>query len=65
MRVTLGISGGYWVEHSEDMGQSPEVLEVVLMTEVSQQRMSSWNLCCYGCQKKMLPNTQSIKGLEW
>src|SRR5882724_7867159 len=23
------------------------------------------DLCCDGCQKKMLPNTQSIEGLQW
>ena len=64
MRVTLGgfcgFTGGTGLE---DLGQSPEVSGVVLTMEVSQWRLSSWIHA--GCWKKMLPNTQSIKGLQW
>jgi len=51
MRVTLGVSMGLLAEQdSEDLGQSPEVLGVLMM-EVSQQRESSW-ICAVTVARK-------------
>jgi len=55
MRGTLGGFWGLLVEQvSEYLEQGPEVSEVVLMMEVSRQRVSSW-IHAAMVARKMLP----------
>ena len=62
MRVTLGVSVGLPPDlDSEGLGQGPEVSGVVPMTEVSQQRVSSWICAAMVAGKRCFPIPSQLR----